>query len=68
MPISDELLLKLEEIGAADLAKSIDSVGKELDTLATSQDKVADSAAKSEKGFKGAKMGLADLKADIVLS
>lgn len=65
MPISDELLLKLEEIGAADLAKSLDSVGKELDALATSQDKIADSAAKSEEGFKGAKMGLADLKAGL---
>lgn len=67
MPVSDELLLKLTQIGAGDLAKSLDNVSDELDDLAKSQDKVTDSAAKSAKGFKGLSVGMADVKAGLDL-
>lgn len=65
MPTQDELLLRIIEEGSDNAAKGLDDVASELDKVSKKQDNLTDSAQKSEKGFKGLTVGMADLKAGL---
>jgi len=64
MPVQDELLLTLREIGAGDLADSLGGLAKDLDALSKSEKELVKNTDKIAKSFGSLRMagrGLAEL-------